>query len=149
MGLVGGLLFFPITGPVRGFRAFLERLRDEAEAVLSDEGRAFAELIDLSMRHSAGDLSDADYAEQELELLEQLGSIREYRNELLDADAGVDEEENELPYDEADGDAEDALLDEEPDVYDEDGELLYAEPHDELGGDESSYGEPDAEEESW
>jgi hypothetical protein len=93
MGIITGLLFFPIMGPVRGFRFILERLRDEAEAVLRDEGRAFAELIDLSLRHEAGQISDSDYAEQEADLLERLNSIREYRDDLLHASVEVDEED--------------------------------------------------------
>lgn len=93
MGLIGGLLLLPIAGPMWGFRLFVERIRDEAEAVLYDEGRAFAELIDLGMRHNAGQLSDADFAQQESELLERLTSIREYRDELLQTDADADEYE--------------------------------------------------------
>jgi hypothetical protein len=92
MGVVSGLLLLPVTGPLRAFRFFLERIHEEAEAILRDEGRAFAELIDLSMRHSAGQLSDAEYVEQEARLLEQLTAIREYRDELLQA--GTDEDEN-------------------------------------------------------
>jgi len=91
MGVVTGLLFFPITAPVHAFRCVLERLYEEAEAVLRDEGRAFAELIDLSMRHNNGQLTDAEYAEQETEMLERLNSIRDYRNELLTV--GADDEE--------------------------------------------------------
>lgn len=93
MGLISGLLLLPITGPVLGFRFFLERLRDEAEAVLHDEGRAFAELIDLSMRHSAGQLSDAEFSAQEAEMLERLSSIRDYRDDLLYAHRDADEGE--------------------------------------------------------
>ncbi len=93
MGIIGGLLLLPITGPVRGFRFVLERLRDEAEARLFDEGRTFAELIDQSMRHNAGRLSDAEYAREEAELLDRLNAIREYREELLYGEAYVDEEE--------------------------------------------------------
>ena len=93
MGLISGLLLLPITGPVRGFQFFLERLRDEAEAVLHDEGRAFAELIDLSMRHDAGQLSDVEFSAQEAELLERLNSIREYRDDLLYADRDGAEDE--------------------------------------------------------
>jgi hypothetical protein len=89
MGLISGLLFLPVTGPVRAFRFLIERLHDEAAAVLRDEGRAFAELIDLSMRHSAGQLSDAEFAKQEAELLERLSSIRDYRDELLHAEPEV------------------------------------------------------------
>jgi hypothetical protein len=91
MGLISGLLLLPITGPVSGFRLLLERLRDEAEAVLHDEGRAFAELIDLSKRHNAGQLSDAEFAEQESEVLERLSSIRDYKDELLHAQRDADE----------------------------------------------------------
>jgi hypothetical protein len=105
MGTITGILFFPVTGPVHAFRFFLERLRDEAEAVLRDEGRAFAELIDLSMRHNAGQLSADEYAAQEAQLLERLTAIREYRNELLYADPEEEEYEeewNEPPYAEPD-----------------------------------------------
>ena len=100
MGVVTGILLLPVTGPVKALRFLLERLRDEAEAVLRDEGRAFAELIDLSMRHNAGQLSDAEYAEHEAELLGRLNSIREYRNELcreMAEDYEEEEEWQELP----------------------------------------------------
>jgi hypothetical protein len=96
MGVVTGILLLPVTGPVKALRFLLERLRDEAEAVLRDEGRAFAELIDLSMRHSAGQLSDEEYAEQEAELLERLNTIRDYRSELS-------RELEEAAYEEQDG----------------------------------------------
>jgi hypothetical protein len=93
VGAITGLLLFPVMAPVWGFRLLLEQLREEAEAVLRDEGRAFAELIDLSMRHNTGQLSDAEYAEQEAELLERLSSIREYRNELLHTPMAESEED--------------------------------------------------------
>jgi Gas vesicle protein G len=92
MGIVSELLLLPFTAPVRGFGFFLERIRDEAEAVLFDEGRAFAELIDLSMRHTAGQVSDGEFAERETELLERLSSIRENRDEMLDAELDGDDE---------------------------------------------------------
>jgi hypothetical protein len=117
MGVITGLLLLPITGPVNGFRFMLEWLHDEAEAALRDEGRAFAEMIDLSMRHSSGQLTDAEYAAQETELLERLNSIRDYRNELLHSDA--DE------YDELDA----YDPDEEYDVSDESGEPGEYEEH--------------------
>lgn len=94
MGLISGLLLLPVTAPVRGFRLLLEHLRDQAEAALRDEGRAFAELIDLSMRHHAGQLSDAEFAEQEAALLERLSSIREYREELLRAGPELDDDDS-------------------------------------------------------
>lgn len=97
MGILTGLLFLPVTGPVKAFRFLVEKLHEEAQAALRDEGRAFAELIDLSMRHGAGQLSDAEYAEQEAVLLGRLSSIREHRTELLqagrDVEARMDENE--------------------------------------------------------
>jgi len=116
MGLVTGLLLLPITGPIHGFRLFLERLRDEAEAVLHDEGRAFAELIDLSMRHDAGQLSDAEFSAQEAELLERLSSMRDYREDLLHGDREEDErDEDERDEDEREED-ERELAGAEPDA---------------------------------
>jgi hypothetical protein len=108
MGLLSGLLLLPITGPVHGFWFVLERLREDAEAALRDEGRAFAELIDLSMRHGAGQLSDEEFARQEAALLERLSSIREYRDELLHGESGVDEDEDDVSYAESGVGEEDA-----------------------------------------
>ena len=108
---LAGLLLLPVMAPVWGIRFVIDRLRDEAEANLRDEGRGFAELIELSMRHSAGKLSDAEFAEQEAALLDRLSSIREYREELLNG--GSDDD-----YDES--------YDVEPDEYESgtlDGEL--------------------------
>ena len=115
MGIISGLLLLPITGPVWGFRLLLERLRDEADASLRDEGRAFAELIGLSMRHSAGELSDAEFAEQEAAMLERLSSIREYRDELLrgEPEAEADEDPIETESDEDPIEAEPALREDE------------------------------------
>ena len=93
MGIVTGLLFLPVTGPVRAFNFLLQRIHDEAQAVLHDEGRAFAELIDLSMRHNAGQLSEAEFAEDETLLLQRLNSIREYRDELLRGEVEPDDDE--------------------------------------------------------
>jgi hypothetical protein len=86
MSAITGLLLLPVMAPVWGFRFVLERLGDEADAVMHDEGRAFAELIELSMRRGSGQLSDEAYAEQETALLERLSSIREYHDEMLRAD---------------------------------------------------------------
>lgn len=113
MGVIGGILLLPFSGPAWCFRLLLERLRDEAEAVRHDEGRGFAELIDLSMRRNAGKISDAEFATQEAELLRRLNSMREYREELLAAEGDMD-------------DSEDVWLDAEPDETEE--WLLDAEP---------------------
>ena len=106
MGAITGLLLAPFLAPVWGFRFVLERLRDEAEAVLRDEGRAFAELIDLSMRHSTGQLTDAQYTEQEAVLLERLSTIREYRHDLMHNGSIEDDEEWSVDLEHNDGEEE-------------------------------------------
>jgi hypothetical protein len=60
--------------------------------MLQDEGRGFAELIDLSMRHNAGQISDDEFAQQEAQLLERLSLIRERRTEVLLGEGDVDED---------------------------------------------------------
>jgi hypothetical protein len=86
MGALAGLLLAPVMGTVSGLRFVVEKLREQADAVLHDEGRAFAELVQLSMRRNTGQLSDEEYAEQEAELLERLSAIRNYRDELQQAE---------------------------------------------------------------
>jgi hypothetical protein len=93
MGTLATVLLLPLMGPVWGLRFIIERVHEEAEAVMRDEGRAFAELIELSMRRSQGQLSDDEYAAQEAELLQRLGAIREYRDELLSADRDGDDDD--------------------------------------------------------
>jgi hypothetical protein len=94
MGAITRLVLMPVMAPVWGFRFVLEQLRDEAEAVLQDEGRNFAELIELSMRHNAGSVSDDEFAAQETELLERLSSIRARREQLVNADREMEEVES-------------------------------------------------------
>ncbi len=128
MGLISGLLLLPVTAPARSFRFLIEQLRDEADSVMNDEGRAFAELIDASMRHSAGQLSDAEFAEQESALLARLNAIREERDaarsqvewddadDALDAggDEPLDDDALDFDADESDDDA----LDEDAEAED-------------------------------
>ena len=122
MGLVGGLLLLPFAGPVWCFRLILERIREEAEAVQHDEGRGFAELIELSMRHKAGKITDAEFAEEEEALLQRLSAMREYREELMQAEMEM---------------AEGQFLDGEPDFV-EDGDDL--EP--DAGGEDAFSADP-------
>lgn len=108
---LAGLVLLPVMFPVWGLRFVIDRLREEAEANLRDEGRGFAELIDLSMRHSAGKISDAEFAEQEAALLDRLSAIREYRDELFNGAPDPDEDES---YDVEADEFQDGSLDNEP-----------------------------------
>ena len=90
MGLLSNLLLFPVTGPVHGVRFLLEQIQAQANAELLDEGRVQAELMSLSVRYDLGEISDAEYEEQEEALLEELNASRAYKEELLEPDAYLD-----------------------------------------------------------
>lgn len=121
MGAIVDLLLLPVMAPVWGFRFVLEQLRDEADAVMRDEGRAFAELIDLSMRRTTEHLSDEVYAEREAALFERLSTIREDRNAVLRAQSESDEDDWSLNV-EDDDDEEGWLVDFDEGFDDEDDE---------------------------
>lgn len=75
MGLISGLLLFPITGPLRGIEFILEQLQQEADYAMADGGSIQAELYEISLRRDLGEISDDEYMEREAELLEQLNAI--------------------------------------------------------------------------
>lgn len=94
MGLLSGLLLFPVTGPVRGFEFILEQIKEQADAVRLDEGRVMAELMDLGLRRDQGEISEAEYTEQETALLAELNAIRAEKEELAESYAYVDSGES-------------------------------------------------------
>ena len=105
MGLLSGLLLFPITGPVYGLKFVLEQIQAQVDAQLLDEGQVTASLMTIGLQHELGEISDEEYAAQEAALLEQLNAIRAYKAGLADVDTSVDAS-SELPLDPpTDGDA--------------------------------------------
>ena len=90
MGLLSGLLLLPITGPVHGLQFILEQIQAQVDAELLDDGRVQAELMSLSMRHELGEISEAEYDEQEALLLEELNAIRAYKEDLLRPTSAAD-----------------------------------------------------------
>lgn len=97
MGLLSGLLLFPITGPVSGLKFVLEQIQARVDAELLDEGQVTAALMTIGLQHEMGEISDEEYAAQETVLLEQLNAIRAYKAGLAEADAA--------PYPPFDGDS--------------------------------------------
>ena len=88
------LLTLPVTGPVNGFRFILEQIRDQALAEMPSEAEIESLMIEASIRHQAGEISDEEYEEIETNLLEELRTIRRLQ------DAGpVEAEYYEVPDD--------------------------------------------------
>jgi gas vesicle protein GvpG len=84
LGLISDVVLLPITGPVRGFIALLERIQAELEAEMLNEGKVQASLMQLDVRHQAGQVSDAEYEAEQSNLMEKLNEIRAYKEELME-----------------------------------------------------------------
>ncbi|MBV9282036.1 MAG: gas vesicle protein GvpG [Chloroflexi bacterium] len=76
MGLLSGVLLLPITGPVRGFRAILDVIQAEVERQMPSAGQMQGRLVELEMRHSTGQIDDAEYQAEQARLLEELNQMR-------------------------------------------------------------------------
>jgi hypothetical protein len=90
MGLLSGLLLFPITGPVYGLKFVLEQIQAQVDAQMLDEGQLMADLMTVGLQHETGEISDEEYASQEAAILEQLNAIRAYKAGLLEAETASD-----------------------------------------------------------
>ena len=87
MGLITGLLTLPLA-PVRGTAWLAERIREQAEAELYDEGAIQEQLMQLEAQHAAGDIDDEELAAAEDALLELLVQARGLGGE--EDDGGVE-----------------------------------------------------------
>jgi hypothetical protein len=81
MGLLTNLLTLPVTGPVRAGWWVLERIVENAEAELYDEGRILAELRALAAEADEGHLTEEEHAAAETVLLERLVEARARRTD--------------------------------------------------------------------
>ena len=75
MGLITGLLTLPLA-PVRGTVWIAERILEQAEAEMGDEGAIVAQLMEIDAAREAGEISEQEAAEAEDILLERLIAIR-------------------------------------------------------------------------
>lgn len=76
MGLITGLLTLPLA-PVRGTVWIAERILEQAEAELDDEGAIMTQLMEIDAAREAGELTEQEAAEAEDILLERLIAIRD------------------------------------------------------------------------
>ena len=88
MGLLTNLLFFPVTGPVAGIKWSLGKVRNIVEEELTDDTPVKQELMELQMLAELGDITDAEYVEQEALLMARLREVRAWRERLGKANPG-------------------------------------------------------------
>lgn len=89
MGLITGLLTLPLA-PVRGTAWLAERIQEQAENELYDEGRIRSQLMEIEAAREAGEIGEEEAAPAEDALLERLIAAR-----ALGADrthGGIDEQ---------------------------------------------------------
>jgi Gas vesicle protein G len=75
VGLISGLLTLPLA-PVRGTVWIAERILEQAEAEMGDEGAILTHLMEIDAARQAGELSEQEAAEAEDILLERLIAAR-------------------------------------------------------------------------
>jgi hypothetical protein len=80
MGLFTGLITLPLA-PVRGVMWVAERVVEEAERELYDEGNIRRQLLQLELDHEDGKLSDEERNAQEEVLLQRL-AVSQMRDEM-------------------------------------------------------------------
>jgi Gas vesicle protein G len=75
MGLITGLLTLPLA-PIRGTIWIAERIYEQAEAEMNDEGTIQAQLMEIQAAREAGEIDESTAAEAEDILLERLIAAR-------------------------------------------------------------------------
>lgn len=79
MGFFLDLLTLPVTGPINGTIWIAEKLLEQAENEMYDEGKVRAKLMEMEMLLDLGDISEETYMAAEEELLERLREIRAFK----------------------------------------------------------------------
>jgi hypothetical protein len=79
MGILTKLLTLPVTGPIDGTMWLAEKLLEQVEAEIYDEGKVRASLMELEQRLDLGEIDEETYLEAEDQLLKRLREIREYK----------------------------------------------------------------------
>ena len=82
-GLGFGLLdvVFPFLIPVKGTVWIGKKLKEMADAEITDKSKVQEELFDLQMRFELGQLNEEEYKKKEDKLLERLEAIRKYEEQ--------------------------------------------------------------------
>jgi len=82
-GLGFGLLdvVFPFLIPVKGTVWIGKKLKETADAEITDKSSVHEQLLDLQMRFEMGQLNEDEYKRKEEKLLEKLEAIRKYEEQ--------------------------------------------------------------------
>jgi hypothetical protein len=79
MGILSKILLLPVTGPLDGTLWVADKLLEQAEAEIYDDGKVRAQLVELELRLDLGEIDEDAYLAAEELLLARLREIREYK----------------------------------------------------------------------
>ena len=91
--LLDDILLAPIELPVAGFNWILRQIQTMADEELLNDQPWKERLIELQMMLEVGDISEAEYAEEEKKVFQALRDIRARKEELARQHAGDEGEE--------------------------------------------------------
>jgi len=74
-------IVFPFFIPIKGVMWVGKKLKDTADAEITDKSKVQEELLDLQMRFEMGEVNEEEYVKKETKLLERLEAIRKYEEE--------------------------------------------------------------------
>ena len=97
MFLLDDLLMLPLKLPVAGFNWIMKQIQTMANEELLDDQPWKERLIELQMMLEVGDITEAEYAEQEKQVFAALREIRARKEEIarqMAADRGQLEDES-------------------------------------------------------
>ena len=80
--LLDDLLLAPIKLPVAGFNWIMKQIQTMVDEELLDDQPWKERLIELQMMLEVGDISEADYAEEEKKVFQALRDIRARKEEM-------------------------------------------------------------------
>jgi hypothetical protein len=79
MGLLGTLLTFPVSVPLKGLMWLAETLQERADGQIYNEDAVRARLMELELKLDMGEITEEEYQVAEDELVALLVVIRERR----------------------------------------------------------------------
>ena len=93
MGLLLDLLAAPIMLPAKGLVFVVEKIREQAENELLDDGKIRMQLLELQALLDLGEITEEEFYQVEEELLDRLDAILAYRQGIEDEEQDEDGEQ--------------------------------------------------------
>jgi hypothetical protein len=81
MGLLLDILAAPVMLPAKGLLFIFDKIREQADNELLDEGKIRQQLLELQMLLDVGEITEEEFYQGEEELLDRLDAIIAYKEE--------------------------------------------------------------------